>query len=74
MQLSKNIKDPRKLASEVYKALKFEGEVFLTVPFMSPYHEARIDLNLWTQKELEPYDRVHTYPSEYTWRPHYQSC
>ena len=46
MQLSEHVKGPRKLALEVYKALKFEGEVFLMVPFMYPYHEARIDLNL----------------------------
>jgi hypothetical protein len=37
---------------------------------MYPYHEARIDLNLWTQKELEPYDRVYTYPSWFTRRQH----
>jgi hypothetical protein len=53
MQLSEHVKDPQKLVLEVYKALKFEGEVFLTVPFMYPYNEARIDLIRWTQEELK---------------------
>ena len=70
MQLSEHFKGPQKLVLEVYKALEFEGEVFLTVRFMYPYHEDRIDLNLWTQKELEPYDRVHIYPIWFTRRPH----
>ena len=52
MQLSEHVKAPRKLALEVYKALKLEGEVFLTVSFMYPYHEVRIDLSRWTQEAL----------------------
>ena len=53
MQLSEHVEDPRKMALEVYKALKPEGEVFLTVPFMYPYHEAPIDLSRWTQEGLK---------------------
>ena len=52
MQLLEYVKGTRKLTLAVYKALKFEVEVFLTVPFMYPYHEARIDLSRWTQEEL----------------------
>ena len=52
MQLSEHVKGLLKLALEVYKALKLEGEVFLTVSFMYPYHEARTDLSRWTQEEL----------------------
>jgi SAM-dependent methyltransferase len=52
MQLSEHVEDPRKMVLEVYKALKPEGEVFLTVPFMYPYHEAPIDLNRWTLEGL----------------------
>jgi SAM-dependent methyltransferase len=52
MQLSEHVKDPRRMALEIHKALKPEGEVFLTVPFMYPYHEAPIDLSRWTQEGL----------------------
>lgn len=53
MQLSEHVEDPRRMALEIYKALKPEGEVFLTVPFMYPYHEAPIDLSRWTQEGLK---------------------
>ena len=53
MQLSEHVEDPRKMALEIYKALKPEGEVYLTVPFMYPYHEAPIDLSRWTQEGLK---------------------
>ncbi len=50
MQLSEHVKDPRRMVLEIYKALKPDGEVFLTVPFMYPYHEAPIDLSRWTKE------------------------
>mgnify|MGYP002629199630 CR=1 FL=1 len=53
MQLAEHVDDPRQMASEICRALKPEGEVFLTVPFMYPYHEAPIDLNRWTQEGLK---------------------
>lgn len=53
MQLSEHVEDPGRMAAEIFKALKPGGEVFLTAPFMYPYHEAPIDLNRWTQEGLK---------------------
>ncbi|MBC8283348.1 MAG: methyltransferase domain-containing protein [Nitrospinae bacterium] len=53
MQLSEHVENPRKMALEIHRALKPEGDVFLTVPFMYPYHEAPIDLNRWSQEGLK---------------------
>ncbi|MZH46263.1 MAG: class I SAM-dependent methyltransferase [Nitrospinae bacterium] len=53
MQLSEHVEDPRKMILEIHRALKYEGEVFLTAPFMYPYHEAPIDLSRWSQEGLK---------------------
>lgn len=53
MQLTEHVEDPKRMASGIHRVLKPEGEVFLTVPFMYPYHEAPIDLNRWSQEGLK---------------------
>ena len=50
MQLTEHVEDPGRMVSEIHRALKPGGEVFLTAPFMYPYHEAPIDLNRWSQE------------------------
>ena len=52
MQLIEHVKSPERMISAIHAALKPGGEVFLTAPFMYPYHEAPIDLNRWTQEGL----------------------
>ena len=53
MQLSEHVENPKRMAMEIHSVLKPAGEVFLTVPFMYPYHEAPIDLNRWSQEGLK---------------------
>jgi len=50
MQLIEHVKNPERMIGEIHDALKPGGEVFLTAPFMYPYHEAPIDLNRWRQE------------------------
>ena len=52
MQLIEHVKNPERMIGEIHDALKPGGEVFLTAPFMYPYHEAPIDLNRWSQEGL----------------------
>jgi len=52
MQLIEHVKNPERMIGEIHDALKLGGEVFLTAPFMYPYHEAPIDLNRWSQEGL----------------------
>jgi SAM-dependent methyltransferase len=52
MQLLEHVKSPERMIAALHEALKPGGEVFLTAPFMYPYHEAPIDLNRWTQEGL----------------------
>ena len=52
MQLIEHVEDPHKLVDEACRILKPGGEIFLSAPFMYPYHEAPIDLNRWTRKGL----------------------
>jgi SAM-dependent methyltransferase len=52
MQLIEHVKSPEEMIAAIHDALKPGGEVFLTAPFMYPYHEAPIDLNRWTQEGL----------------------
>jgi SAM-dependent methyltransferase len=53
MQLSEHVENPKRMVMEIHSVLKPTGEVFLTVPFMYPYHEAPIDLNRWSQEGLK---------------------
>ena len=53
MQLAEHVEDPQRMVSEIDRVLKPEGEVYLTVPFMYPYHEAPIDLNRWSEEGLK---------------------
>jgi len=52
MQLIEHVKNPELMIREIYDALKPGGEIFLTAPFMYPYHEAPIDLNRWSEEGL----------------------
>ena len=52
MQLIEHVKNPERMIGEIHDALKPGGEIFLTAPFMYPYHEAPIDLNRWSQEGL----------------------
>ena len=52
MQLIEHVKNPELMIGEIHNALKPGGEIFLTAPFMYPYHEAPIDLNRWSQEGL----------------------
>lgn len=47
-QLIEHVANPRELAEEFYRVLKTDGEIYITAPFMYPYHEAPIDLHRWT--------------------------
>ena len=52
MQLAEHVSDPGQMTGEICGALKPGGEIFVTAPFMYPYHEAPIDLNRWSLEGL----------------------
>jgi SAM-dependent methyltransferase len=52
MQLLEHVVDPHKVVDEAWRVLKPGGEIFLSAPFMYPFHEAPIDLNRWTKNGL----------------------
>ena len=52
MQLAEHVSDPGQMIGEIHGALKPGGEIFVTAPFMYPYHEAPIDLNRWSLEGL----------------------
>jgi SAM-dependent methyltransferase len=43
-----HVSDPHKAVEEIYRVLKFEGKVFLEIPFMQTVHASPKDFYRWT--------------------------
>ena len=43
-----HVKEPKKIVDEVYRVLKYGGEIYVEVPMLAPYHAAPEDYYRWT--------------------------
>jgi len=52
-QMMEHIQNPKKMVSEFLRILAPKGEIYITAPFVYPYHGAPIDMNRWTLDGLK---------------------
>lgn len=50
LAMLEHIANPKKIVSEIYRYLKYGGEIICYVPFMQPLHAAPHDYFRWTRK------------------------
>lgn len=48
-----HVKNPEKVAEEIYRVLDHGGYVYISTPFIYPYHSSPSDFTRWTKEGLE---------------------